>query len=446
MALTPDKKKRLDAIFQQTVNTSSSQPFQLDETASFDQIQAPQEATEKSGFKVPVLDAIKDVGIGALKGAASTAQGISSLGQKYLTNPINRALGVEERDISLPDSVMKPEGTAQKVGFGAEQIAEFLVPSSKVAKLEKGLGLAGRATTEAAVAGTQRSLQQGEVNKDSALTAIVGGMFPVAGAGLSKAKGLLKPVGQKIQQTVIKPGVREIEDGFDINNIQKYDVGGSLVQTVDKTNKKINELKDQLQSALGSSNQSVNLNKVYEDTINFLSGKNKALQFGDNTSIKRVTDSLKTEIEDVAGSNGLVDLVQATDVKRGAGNKGAWSFRNPDPDSSATEKVYTAFYTKLKEAIEKAAPDQNIKEINRQISELIPISNAALRRLPVDQRNNVIGLTDGLALFGSMFDPKALALLGANRLSKSGRFGQFLVKVAEKKQPSTSVGKRIFGE
>jgi hypothetical protein len=72
-----------------------------------------------------------------------------------------------------------------------------------------------------------------------------------------------------------------------------------------------------------------------------------------------------------------------------------------------------------------------VKELNKQMSELIPISNAALRRLPVEQRNNMIGLTDSIGLFSSIFDPKALALIGANKLARSGKFGEFLMKVAE---------------
>lgn len=97
-------------------------------------------------------------------------------------------------------------------------------------------------------------------------------------------------------------------------------------------------------------------------------------------------------------------------------------------------------------AIEKNAPE-GVKELNKQMSDLIPISNAALRRLPVEQRNNMISLTDSIGLFSAIFDPRSLALLGANRLAKSGKFGNFLMNVAEsvKKPSATSVGKRIFG-
>ena len=81
----------------------------------------------------------------------------------------------------------------------------------------------------------------------------------------------------------------------------------------------------------------------------------------------------------------------------------------------------------LKGNIEKAAPE-GVREINQQLSELIPIQNAALRRLPVEQRNQAIGLTDSIGLFSAVFDPRALLILGATKASKSGRVGNVLQK------------------
>ena len=153
-------------------------------------------------------------------------------------------------------------------------------------------------------------------------------------------------------------------------------------------------------------------------------------------------NQLLPEIKEQAGQRGVVGLLKATDIKRGAGTKGSWAYNRPEPDANAIEKVYTTFYNKLKIAIEKNAP-QGVKEINKKMSDLIPISNAALRRLPVEQRNNIISLTDSIGLFSSMFDPRSLALIGANRLSKSGKFGQFLVNLAER-TPKTGIGQRIF--
>jgi len=142
-------------------------------------------------------------------------------------------------------------------------------------------------------------------------------------------------------------------------------------------------------------------------------------------------------------------------IKRGAGTKGAWAFGQIDRDIAALEEVYTKFYLFLREEIIKSAGKQGgeFASLSREISELIPIANAALRRLPVEQRNNIISLTDSVGLFAAIFDPRALALIGANALSRSGQFGAFLVKVGERARQRaqtspidrSAIGERVFG-
>ena len=201
---------------------------------------------------------------------------------------------------------------------------------------------------------------------------------------------------------------------------------------------------NQLSSKLEAGKTAVNLNKVFSDTSKALTkGKTKA--FGDIGATKRVIKNLQSEIREVAGKNGLVDLVEATNIKRGAGTKGAWAFGRVEPDAGATEKVYSAFYNKIRLAIEEAAP-KGVQNINKQISELIPISNATIRRLPVAQRNNIISLTDSIGLFSAMFDPRALAIIGAGKLSKAGKFGSFLARLGTEKPSKTALGKRAFGK
>ena len=411
----------------------------------------------------PQISSIKKQGVfgnvaeGAGKGVISSATGMSSLGERALRGATKALLpksleskfGVEGKlektsaEQLVPEQLRKPEGTAQKIGFGAVKIAEFLIPSSKIAKIEKGRKLITRMGIEATTLGGQTAIQKGKIDENAKTSAIIGAMFPFVGAGFSVIKKGLKPVGQKIQDTVIRPNFKDVKDGFKTENVSKYKVGGSLGETATKTHIKLNQLSKELKEKLGISTGKVDLNKVYKETIDDLSEK-KTRQFGEIKSSKIVINQLKDEIEEVAGKNGLVDLIDATNIKRGAGTKGSWAFGRTEPNAGAVEKVYTKFYTKIKTAIEEASPE-NIKEINKQMSDLIPISNASLRRLPVEQRSSIIRLTDSIGLYASMFDPKALALIGAKRLSKSGKFGQFLINVAER-TPKTSVGKRIFGQ
>lgn len=367
------------------------------------------------------------------------------------------------------DKLTTPTTGAQSTGQLTEQIAEFLMPSSKILNVEKGLtglvkgvGLAQsaaklgiRSAVSGGTTGAISAVQnQGQVDDNVKTNAIIGALFPVAGKilgkGLEVAGGGFKAIGQKIQQSVIKPSLADVRDGFKVENLNKYKLGGSLQSTLAKTNNVMNDLSTQLKSKLADSHIGVNLNNAVENTVKRLTG-NKVTNFGDNTAITRVLNNLQDEVLNVAGKNGLVDLVDANVIKRGAGTKGSWVFGNPDPDARAVEKVYNTFYNELKTSIENAANQSGqtgIKEINKQISELIPINNAVLRRIPVAERNNALGLGDLISLTGSILDPKALLLTGVNRLSKSAQVGNLLVKAGEAiKNPSggNSVKQRFFG-
>lgn len=421
--------------------------------------------TNERSDKMSAFPNVGGVAKGFAKGVGSLFTGTARLGQK-IANVGERALGLKETQLAGYDraqEALTPKGTAEKIGYGAEQIAEFLIPSSKLARVGKAVesgskllrapqfaqklsSIAGRSALEASAAGGQQLLHD---NADDAKTAaLVAAAFPVIGAGLSVGKSVLRAVGEKVQDTVLRATAKDIADGFSVANLRKYDVGGSLSETVAKTHTKLNQLSSKLRSVLRNSDTVVNLNQAIESTEKLLASK-KGSTFGDNAGISRVLASLKEEVSGVAGPNGLVDLVEATNVKRGAGTKGAWAYGRPDPDAGAVETVYTNFYNVLKRQIEKAADRTlqagRVKALNKAISELIPISNAALRRLPIEQRNNILSFTDNLGLFSAVFDPSALALIGANRLSKSGKFGNFLVKSAEELKNRGSVGKRFLG-
>ena len=387
---------------------------------------------------------------GLAKGEVSTVRGLAKFGDFVARNTVGRITNaIDGKGFTAPapegnilDQVnTTPEGTAQNLGFATERIAEFLLPSSGVNRvktaatdlikgtsfLSKSAKLATKSAIEGATVGGQTALQQGEINDDVKLNAIVSTLIPVAGSTLTK---VLEKTGGKIQQSVLKPSIRDIEDGFKVENVAKYKVGGNLNQVMTKTNAKINELSQELNQKLGDSNASINLNKIYQDTAKKVLGS-KLENFGDNKGIGRVLINLKEEIIEAAGENGLVSIPEAQIVKRGAGNKGSWVFGSTDPDAKASEKVYNAFYRELKTAIEKNSPD-GVKEINKQLSELIPISHAVIRRIPVAERNNAISLTDSMGLYAALFDPKVLVTMGALKLSKSGRFGNLLMRAADK--------------
>lgn len=329
----------------------------------------------------------------------------------------------EQYDLSSPT----PTQVVGDVVRGATQVASASLSPAKsfFGKVAQFAGLGGLsqgsekvaegAPTEEVIAATEKGAITG---------AITGGIFGAAEKGLSKLSDFLGKTGEKIQTSVIKPSQSDIEDGFSIDTVNKYKLGGSLKQTFEKTDKTLDALSKELNSKLKSSNSSLDLNSVYENTTKKLFG-NKLESFGANTQMEGALEKLRNEVLAVSGKNGLVSIPEAQLVKRASGHFGAWSFGVPTPEASANQKVYNAFYNELKTAIEKNSPE-GVKEINKEISKLIPVMNALIRRIPVAERNNALSLTDIISLTGATLDPRALSVSLLNLASKSGKVGDVL--------------------
>jgi hypothetical protein len=300
-------------------------------------------------------------------------------------------------------------------------------PVSLGGRVAQGAGLGATLSGSASAA---RGGGAGAIAKSAALGGAVGGALPLAGQGVRQLGKLLGKAGDKIQFSVIKPTQADIKDGFKIDTVKKFNLGGSLKTTFAKTDQKLDQLSQELNAKLASSNASLDLNHVYENTAKRILG-NKFEQFGSNSAVEKTLEQLRSEISAVSGPNGVVSVPEAQTVKRAAGHFGAWTFGTPSIEATAQQKVYNAFYNEMKTAIEKASPE-GVRDINRQISELIPVMNALIRRIPVAERNSALSLSDVITMSAATLEPRALALTLANLASKSGRVGAALSKAGER--------------
>lgn len=323
-----------------------------------------------------------------------------------------------------------PELAGDVVAAGATAFGAGMAPAKallpKVAQ-SAGIGATIGGANELADGGSVE-----EVAKDAALGGAIGGAIPLAGEALKGMGRLFQGAGDKIQLSVIKPSQADYKDGFKLETLKKYGLGGSLKSSFEKTENVMDDLQKQLNDRLGNGNP-VRLIDVLDDTQKELLGASKVKSFGSNTSIEGAIKQLGDEISAVVDDVGEVPLKDAQMVKRAAGHLGAWQFGARDPDSTAREKVYNVFYTKLKEAIEKSSPE-GVKEINKEMGDLIPVMNALIRRIPVADRNNILSLSDIVALTGSAFEPRTLGVYIMNLMSKSGTFGNMLSKTGEQVQ------------
>lgn len=84
-------------------------------------------------------------------------------------------------------------------------------------------------------------------------------------------------------------------------NVFKYDVGGSLPTSYAKTQTKLADLSNQLNTKLQNATETVNIKDAYAETIKQLSG-DKIRKFGTNEEIKNSIKGLGKELIDAVGN------------------------------------------------------------------------------------------------------------------------------------------------
>ena len=187
--MTPDKIKEAVVQFRAQKGATTQAP-----AVAPAQPTAPQGATGIKGF-----------GAGILKGIGSTLAGAEKLGGKILDLPL-KALGIQPAvpqgllEIQKDKGTFTPTTTSQKIGYGAEQLGELLLPipggaKAKLAtKAAEGLkGILGRGALEAGELGLKTSVQTGGDVEETGRAATLGGAFGAGGALFSRALGKAAP-------------------------------------------------------------------------------------------------------------------------------------------------------------------------------------------------------------------------------------------------------------
>lgn len=350
------------------------------------------------------------------------------------------------------DALLTPEGTAQNIGYGLERVAEFLLPAKAITSTaatagtfvksltmgktaSKGLSIAAdlgiKGVIEGISSGFLTALQRNKVDNEAKIAALIGFAAPTVAAGVSK-------LGEKMLNANIKPSQADMKNGFKMESVKKYDVGGSLSTSLKKTASKISDAGALLDEKLANSKIKVNVQKAIDETVTQLRDK-KSLVFGQVKDVNGGIDELLSDITDLQQAYSYGELkdmsavpiqIANNQIKRGAGLKGSWVYGRIDKNADAIDKVYSVFYSKLKEEINRVGP-KGIESLNKIMSDLIPVQSALIRRIPVAERNNIIGLGENMAIVSAIFDPRALYLLLPQVAQKSGTFANWLMKVSE---------------
>jgi len=207
----------------------------------------------------------KNLLIGQIKGLGSTLAGAASLGEKglnYASEKLFPNLGIKGSDQTqgnkLQQTALAPQGIAQNIGFGAEQIGELMTPvgagalSSKLATMTPKLGKAGGAVLslgKGLISGTENALktavQSGGDGTQTAASFGVGAAVPIASDVLKKP---ITKLAERIYQSALKPSEDALAQGVVKTGLKEkvwLTKGG-----VEKAAQKIDDLESQLDEAI----------------------------------------------------------------------------------------------------------------------------------------------------------------------------------------------------
>lgn len=264
--------------------------------------------------------------------------------------------------------------------------------------------------------GTSAALQSsnGDKNidyKTIGATAALGGALPLAGAGLVKAartgvSKLLSGAAERNVNIELRPGQTGANKGFDADNALKHDLIGSVRDVADKSKTTLAGLQAQAKQLAKDSDEKFSVGQMFDDVIANIDPKKHASDYE-----KMVKYANEEKAKFVAAFGDIVDAPDAMAIRTQIGEKTAFVGRRDakgmsvDPEADWKEKVSNNLYGKFKDELHSKVGSE-LKAINKAQSEIIPVRQVALRRLPISESNNRLGLMDGI-----MFTAGATAAL-----------------------------------
>lgn len=361
----------------------------------------PQGATETPGLMDRISTNFKNIGAAAednVKTPTELEKGLSVAGRTIGavgSIPVEASKSVYG---AVSDFAKTHPTITNYAKAGLQSITGPLIPAAEAAApiVKKGLETAGGKINEFAEAHPRAAtLAETGLNLASAIPAgkIVSGIAPKL--GLSAAESLEKGAA-RIQGTKVKINSPEFKKGAQNEMYTKYEVFGDAPKVQKQWQQKIddtyNQVKERIQNVPDSPENYATIDDIFsaaEKSAETYGKSRTAIQ-----SIKNSLANLKTKFEE-AYPDGKISLIDAQTEKQVAGKTGDWLARageiSGNPDASVNSQAHNALYDALKTNVEnKGAP--GIKELNKQLSEMIPMERAAAKQVLVSNRKNLIPL------------------------------------------------------
>lgn len=387
---------------------------------------APAAAPAPSGPQPEAENPVSNLGLGITKGFWNTASGVSRL--------INKIPGIGEtlapkEGIDAMQEIAKPRGTAQKLGYGAEQTGEyFLAPEAE------GASLPLKAAIQAGGAGIVSGLQSH--TREGALTgAAAGAVTPFA----QKAVGALADaVGPRIYNTIIRPASRDFRYGANPGRAV-YDEGiiaGSKPSLLNKVKAAREAVGSDIGSTLSSPANAARLVDKGPAIHSVDDAVDEALRLG-NPDLADQYQKLGTQLTTTyrRGPQGPIGSPRAfaeppadvNELKQAVGAETNWG----SPYATEVNKLKRGTYGRLRDAIEQQVPE--VGPLNKRWGGLREAETDLQNAIGIQQRSAPISLSDigygiGFGGLGAMHDPATALATGIGSIALKKGLGSTAAK------------------
>jgi hypothetical protein len=467
-----DRQKQLE-LAKQILAQSGNKPLG-EQTSSFKDEYNKRFANNTNELESDKNSAVVDLGVGVFKGLGSSIKGMGELGSSFtgvLEKGINKVAGFDDSQTNVPaifkegtpesmalDKKLEGTNSAQNIGKGVEQIAEYLVPIGKVSKANKVFEVGGNAIKSGLVSTTQ----EGGFGKDTGIAVASEVALPVVGKVVKPvvniAGRILKGTGvalsgasaSKLDDILKNPEVALMES----KNLNKKGNDFILKQNVDKIMSGVSNLRKNAVKEFGDAIEGLkqvdidpkafktNTQKILDKYQSSVSGSERILSnvdFNDPKNLQKASsfiDKLST-----VNLNGK-DLRKLTDDIESSIYKVA---------TSDERLSYNVFVRDLAKSLKKSIIDSTDKlnEMNKKYSDSIQLAKAIQKELGKVEFKNLEEVVNVSKNVEKIFDKSGLApgviddflsKIGATDLKTSEAVRQ----ISKKELPSNTPGANPF--
>jgi len=314
----------------------------------------------------------------------------------------------------LREENLEARGGAEKAGKFVEEVAEFAIPGSKIAKLSKGASIVPRIAGQALSSATVASGKAGEIGTDSAIAGGAEVLLPVAGKIIAKpvaslSKRLLKGVGSALSGAGVDT-IEQIASNPELSKKITKELGkkGSAEIAEKNANSIITGIKDIQRSASDDFGKA--LEELDQVPVNKKQLSNTMGEFADFFGITKQGDNVVLDGVEFVQKRNINKAKNAINIVDGIDDFTGKNLRSVMKQvegfkykTSSTEeaRAFNSFIDELSDRLQKtiSAESPVLQEANRNYANsknIIAGAEKVLAKTKYGQAEDVIGVANKL--------------------------------------------------